>query len=157
MKLREITLRGFRGFNEERSIPLHDRLTLISAPNSHGKTSISEGFEWLLYGYTSKVALADSKDEYKGSYRNVHLLEPESPSVKVVVQEGSSTTELLAIMSGTGAVLRVDGKVVASWPFSKDLRRPQNHLSSSMPSRICCSRRPLTDSIDLRNYLDSTN
>jgi hypothetical protein len=121
MRLKEISLRGFRGFNAERSILLGDRLTLIFAPNSHGKTSISEGFEWLLYGYTSKVQFADSKDEYKGSYRNIHLLQPESPSVKVVVQDGSSTMELLALFSGSDAVLRVNGAVVASWPFAAQL------------------------------------
>ncbi len=121
MRLKEITLRGFRGFNVECTIPLHDRITLISAPNSHGKTSISEGFEWLLYGYTSKVQFADSKDEYKGSYRNIHLLAPESPSVKVVVQDGSVTTELLAILSGSDALLRIDGAVVPAWPFAAQL------------------------------------
>jgi hypothetical protein len=123
MKLKEVTLRGFRGFNEERSIPIHDRLTLISAPNSHGKTSISEGFEWLIYGFTSKVELADSKDEYRGSYRNIHLLEPEAPTVRVVIQEGTSTSELQATLSGSGAVLRVDKAVVASWPFSAQLEK----------------------------------
>jgi hypothetical protein len=123
MKLKEITLRGFRGFNEGRSLPIHERITLISASNSHGKTSISEGFEWLLYGFTSKVSLADSKDEYKGSYRNIHLLQPEAPTVKVVVQEGASTSELQATLSGSDAVLRVDGKVVPSWPFSVHLEK----------------------------------
>ena len=123
MKPKEITLRGFRGFNEARTIPIHDRLTLISAPNSHGKTSISEGFEWLLYGVTSKVALADSKDEYRDSYRNIHLLQPEAPTVKVVVQDGESAIELQATLSGSGAVLRVNGKIVPSWPFSVDLAK----------------------------------
>ena len=123
MKLKNITLRGFRGFNGERSILIHDRLTLISAPNSHGKTSISEGFEWLLYGFTSKVATAESKDEYKDSYRNIHFLQPESPSVKVVVQDGSTETELLAILSGSDAVLRVDGQVVSAWPFADALEK----------------------------------
>src|ERR1039457_6755194 len=110
MKLKAITLIGFRGFNEERSIAMHDRLTLISAPNSHGKTSISEGFEWLLYGFTSKVALADSKDEYRGSYRNIHFLEPQAPTVRVVVQEGSATTELQATLSSAADVFTCNGK-----------------------------------------------
>ena len=123
MKLREITLRGFRGFNEAGTIPIDGRLTLISAPNSHGKTSISEGFEWLLYGVTSKVALADSKDEYRGSYRNIHLLEPEAPTVRVVLQDGASTVELQSTLSGSDAVLRVNGNVVPSWPFSEDLAK----------------------------------
>src|SRR5579871_1901416 len=123
MKLKEIIVRGFRGFNEARAIPIHKQITLISAPNSHGKTSISEGFEWLLYGSTSKVALAESKDEYKGSYRNIHLLQPEAPTVKIVIQEGSVTSELQASLSGLDTVRRVDGKIVSAWPFAKHLEK----------------------------------
>src|SRR5882757_6578578 len=74
MKIKHLKIHGFRGFREEREFLFDDRLTLISAPNSHGKTSISEALEWLIYGATSKVERADSKDEYKGSYRNVRTL-----------------------------------------------------------------------------------
>jgi len=74
MKIKNISIQGFRGFNEERTIDFHDLFTLIYAPNSYGKTSISEAFEWLLYGLTSKVEKADSKEEYRGSYRNCHFL-----------------------------------------------------------------------------------
>ena len=121
MKLKDITIRGFRGFNGARSIPMHERLTLISAPNSHGKTSISESFEWLLYGCTSKVAFADSKDEYRGSYRNIHLMEPEAPVVTVRVKQGAVETELQATLSGSEAVLRVNGSIVSAWPFAAQL------------------------------------
>jgi DNA repair exonuclease SbcCD ATPase subunit len=68
MKLKQLTASGFRGFNSTRSIEFNDTLTLISAPNSHGKTSIIEALEFLLYGQTSKVESADSKDEYKDSW-----------------------------------------------------------------------------------------
>ena len=83
MKLSRLRIAGFRGFNEERVIEFHDKLTLISAPNSHGKTSISEALEFLIFGQTSKVSQADSKDEYKDSYRNRHY-----PSEKPTVIEG---------------------------------------------------------------------
>jgi len=112
-----------RGFNESRTIPIHECLTLISAPNSHGKTSICEGFEWLLYGITSKVATADSKDGYRNSYRNIHLLEPEAPTVTAVLQDSAGSSELQATLSGSDAVLRVNGKIVASWPFAGELSR----------------------------------
>jgi len=123
MKLKEITLQGFRGFNEARTIPINDRLTLVSAPNSHGKTSVSEGFEWLLYGTTSKVETADSKDEYRGAYRNIHLREPAAPTVSVVLEDAAKSFELQATLSGSDAVLRVNGKVVPEWPFAAELGR----------------------------------
>jgi len=83
MKIRSLTIQGFRGFNERCDpIDFHERLTLISGPNSYGKTSISEALEWLLYGVTSKVEGADAKIEYKGSYRNCHFPETETPFVE---------------------------------------------------------------------------
>ena len=62
MRLRQLSVAGFRGFNSVRTIEFSDTLTLVSAPNSHGKTSITEALEFLLYGQTSKVESADSKD-----------------------------------------------------------------------------------------------
>lgn len=52
MKIKNLTIQGFRGFNKEQTIEFHKNLTLIYAPNSYGKTSISEAFEWLLYEIT---------------------------------------------------------------------------------------------------------
>jgi recombinational DNA repair ATPase RecF len=73
MKLDTLTIAGFRGFNSEREIRMHPRLTLISAPNSYGKTSVAEALEFLLFGVTSKVQNAHSVEEYKDSYRNRHF------------------------------------------------------------------------------------
>ena len=84
MKIKSITIQGFRGFNNKQTLDLHDQLTLLYAPNSYGKTSISEALEWLLYGITSKVEKALSTEEYKGSYRNLHLIDSEPSFVDVV-------------------------------------------------------------------------
>jgi len=70
MRLERLAVAGFRGFNEDTVMHFHEKLTLIAAANSHGKTSISEALEFLLFGATSKVEHADSKEEYKDSYRN---------------------------------------------------------------------------------------
>lgn len=83
MKIKALTVQGFRGFNSLRSIDFNDRLTLIYAPNSYGKTSISESFEWLIYGSTSKVEKALSKTEFKGSYRNLHFPSDKTAFVQV--------------------------------------------------------------------------
>src|SRR4030042_2499158 len=113
VKIKSISIQGFRGFNEEQTINVHDRLTLIYAPNSYGKTSISESFEWLLYGITSKVEKADSKEEYRGSYRNCHLPEPLTPFVRAIFMDGTSAIELRGEL-GEGATIKrfVDGREV---------------------------------------------
>src|SRR3989338_7639433 len=73
MNLKRLKIAGFRGFNSGGSIDFNSKLSVISAPNSHGKTSISEALEFLIYGATSKVEKADSKEEYRNSYRNRHF------------------------------------------------------------------------------------
>ncbi len=122
MKLKEITVLGFRGFNVRQSIAVHPRLTLISAPNSHGKTSISEACEWLLYGTTSKLEAAPSKDEYKGSYRNCHLPETTNPFVELVIDGGGTEHKLRAELKDDGIARFFDGKPVARWPFEDELK-----------------------------------
>ncbi|MCX6233480.1 MAG: AAA family ATPase [Bacteroidetes bacterium] len=122
MKIKSISIQGFRGFNEEKTINFHNRLTLIYAPNSYGKTSISEAFEWLLYGITSKVEKADSKDEYRGSYRNCHLTESLTPFVRAICVDGSSEIEFRGELVEGDAIKRfVDGREVEEWPFAHEL------------------------------------
>lgn len=121
MKIKEIRIQGFRGFNSARSFDVHSQLTLFAAPNSHGKTSISEACEWLLYGQTSKVALAESKEEYKDSYRNIHFPQPESANVSMVLETASGPVTLLGLLSGKDLVRKVDGNVVREWTFAREL------------------------------------
>jgi predicted ATP-dependent endonuclease of OLD family len=45
VKLEQLTIQGFRVFNEPRTILFNDRLTLISAPNSYGKNTGSDVME----------------------------------------------------------------------------------------------------------------
>ncbi len=122
MKIKRIRISGFRGFNEPREIDFDERLTLISAPNSYGKTSISEAFEWLIYGTTSKVQGAESKDEYKGSLRNVHLPAAEKSRVALLITHADDSNECAAELAGEVCQKFWDGKPVSEWPFSDDLR-----------------------------------
>jgi DNA repair exonuclease SbcCD ATPase subunit len=123
MKIKNITIQGFRGFNKVCKIDFHDRFTLIYAPNSYGKTSISEAFEWLLYGVTSKVEKADSKEEYKGSYRNCHLPESLNPFVKVTfVDDNKNETKFHGDLAEDEAIQRfVNEQEVESWPLAQDI------------------------------------
>ncbi|MDP2720019.1 MAG: ATP-binding protein, partial [Dehalococcoidia bacterium] len=110
MKINSLSIRGFRGFNQEQTIEFNPTLTIIYAPNSYGKTSITESVEWLLYGRTSKVDRGESKDEYKGSYRNCHLDSSMSAWVKARFSSQAKQIEFEAELVGEDGFNRcVDG------------------------------------------------
>jgi energy-coupling factor transporter ATP-binding protein EcfA2 len=122
MKLRRVTVAGFRGFNEPRTMDFDETLTLISAPNSHGKTSITEALEFLFYGQTSKVEDADSKDEYKGSYRNRHFPTTDVAYVEAECVDPSGNTSTFRTELRDDEIARfVDGSPVHNWPFATQL------------------------------------
>lgn len=121
MKIRSVTICGIRGFNEERTLDFDDRLTLIAAPNSYGKTSISEAFELLLYGVTSKLESATfSKEEYKGSYRNRHLTQLSPAFVEAAFLDAGSEIRLRVQIAADDSFRKfVNGTQVLEWPFAQ--------------------------------------
>jgi AAA domain len=122
MRLEQLVVAGFRGFNSRRTIDFHDQLTLISAPNSHGKTSITEALEFLLYGQTSKVESADSKDEYKDSYENRHYSSDEPAFVEAHCADGQQNKVVLRVeLDAKGFRRFVDGHPVSEWPFVQEI------------------------------------
>ena len=119
MRLKQVTIAGFRGFNAPCTIVFDERLTLLSAANSYGKTSITEALEFLLYGRTSKVDAAISKEEYKGSYLNRHYPAGTAAYVEAVcTRPGVSDTTLRVETDGDTVWRFVDGQAVAAWPFT---------------------------------------
>lgn len=121
MKISSITIQGFRGFNKVETIDFHEQITLIYAPNSYGKTSITEALEWLLYGKTSKIEHAISKDEYKGSYRNAHLQTGLTTFVEAATTNNSAPTVLRGELQKDDSIVRlIDGKKVDKWTFDKE-------------------------------------
>ena len=122
MRLRSLSVAGFRGFNSPRTIEFDHRLTVISAPNSYGKTSITEAFELLFYGQTSKVATADSKDEYKDSYRNRHYPPEDVPYIEALCVDAENAEITLRVEIHETEMRRfVDGSPVDDWPFEPQL------------------------------------
>jgi AAA domain len=124
MWIDQLSIRGFRGFNDQQTLAFHPRLTVIYAPNSYGKTSISEAIEWLLYGTTSKLDHADYKEEYRGSLRNLHLLETLLPEVEVVFHEGETKIVYHSELANEESIHRmVDGKPTEFWPLQTEIDR----------------------------------
>lgn len=126
MRLRHLSVAGFRGFNSQRDIDFDGRLTLISAPNSHGKTSIAEALEFLLYGETSKVSGAKAREEFKNSYRNCHYFGSEPAFIRATFLDDQGAEIALAVEIGEGERQSrfVNGQSVAAWPFAAALAKP---------------------------------
>jgi energy-coupling factor transporter ATP-binding protein EcfA2 len=86
MRLKELTVAGFRGFRLQRTIPLDADIVIIHGPNGSGKSSIVEAVEWLLFGDISRHKRANSPIEYTGEYlRNVHCSRNDSTFVEARV------------------------------------------------------------------------
>ena len=121
MRVEELSFRGFQGFNDESVLDVHDKLTVVFAPNSFGKTSICEGLEWLLYGSTSRIRQADFKTEYSGSYRNVHVPGDVDTWVRARFAHAGSRIEFLGILTEGDQIRRlVDGAETDTWPICGD-------------------------------------
>ena len=121
MILRRLRVAGFRGFNSEREILFSERITVVGAPNSYGKTSISEAMEFLLYGSTSKVDHGDySKEEYRGCYRNVHFPPETAAWIEATFGlAGDRETVLKVELDVDGAIRRFEDRhLVERWSFA---------------------------------------
>ncbi len=74
-RLRSLTVKGFRAYGAaEQTLNLPGDIAAVWGPNSKGKTSLAEAFEFLLTGSLSRRELmASSQDEFADALRNVHI------------------------------------------------------------------------------------
>jgi len=75
VRIRSLAVQGFRAFGAaEQTLNLPADLAAIWGPNSKGKTSLAEAFEFLLTGRIARRELmASTQDEFADSLRNAHL------------------------------------------------------------------------------------
>ena len=74
-KINKIEIQGFRAFGRKgQTLSFGSSLAAIWAPNSQGKTSLAEAFEFLLTGQiVRRLLVASTQDEFAGALRNAHL------------------------------------------------------------------------------------
>lgn len=75
MRISRLTIQGFRSFGKnEQRLDLDARLAIVWGPNSEGKTSLAEAFEFLLTGdIARRKLLASAVDEFSNALCNAHL------------------------------------------------------------------------------------
>lgn len=120
MKIKRVKIAGFRGFNKKQELLFDDKLTIIYGPNSYGKTSISEALEWLLFGITSKVEVsASGKNEFKGTYRNIHYPSDSTPFVESLIeQDNGESVSIRGELGDDDSITRfINDEIVDKWPW----------------------------------------
>jgi hypothetical protein len=122
-RIRSLEVKGFRAYGvPSQTLNLPADITAVWGPNSKGKTSLAEAFEFLLTGRISRRELmASSQDEFADALRNAHI--PESADVyvaaKIIASDGSArdikrilTTDY-AKRQDCESRLEIDGKKAA--------------------------------------------
>jgi chromosome segregation protein len=93
MKLRRLTLQGFKSFADRTELRFHDGITAIVGPNGCGKSNISDAIRWVL-GEQRASAIRGSKMEeaiFSGTTQRRPLARAE------VALEFDNTEQLLAV------------------------------------------------------------
>lgn len=74
-RLKSLSVKGFRSYGAaEQTLNLPSDLAVVWGPNSKGKTSLAEAFEFLLTGRIARRELmASTQDEFADALRNAHL------------------------------------------------------------------------------------
>ena len=93
-RLRSLSVKGFRAYGSaEQILNLPTDIAVVWGPNSKGKTSLAEAFEFLLTGHTSRRELmASSQDEFAEALRNAHLSVGEEVYVgaRIIAADGTA-------------------------------------------------------------------
>lgn len=92
-RLKSLSVKGFRAYGAaEQTLKLPADITAVWGPNSKGKTSLAEAFEFLLTGRIARRELmASSQDEFADALRNAHLTAGEEVYVaaRIIATDGA--------------------------------------------------------------------
>ena len=74
-RINKIEIQGFRAFGKNaQALAFSSPIAAIWAPNSQGKTSLAEAFEFLLTGQiVRRQLMASTQDEFADALRNAHM------------------------------------------------------------------------------------
>lgn len=84
MKIKSLTICGFRGFSKETFFQFNDaKIILLYGPNGHGKTSVFDAIEWGLTGEIHRFHLATDERNRTRFIRNLHIDQNQETYVEI--------------------------------------------------------------------------
>ena len=92
-RIKRIEIQGFRAFGRERqTLAFGSRIAAVWAPNSQGKTSLAEAFEFLLTGQiVRRQLMASTRDEFADALRNAHMPDGTPTYVEAEITDADGT------------------------------------------------------------------
>lgn len=113
MRLERIVVQAFRGYPSRAEISLSGDVVLLVGENGTGKTSLTEAFEWALFGSIVRKERSKTRGEYQGSawIRSVHAPADVETFVEVTLVKGNARHVVRRALAGNGTELTVDGKL----------------------------------------------
>lgn len=117
MRLKKLTVRGFRGFCAEQSIELNSNVVLVYGLNGSGKSSFTEALEWLFFGEISRQRLSRCRSEYQHEeyLRNLFYAGKENAFVEVEGKIGATDRTIRKEFTPGGIKLFVDSVEVPNF------------------------------------------
>jgi recombinational DNA repair ATPase RecF len=75
LRINKVEIQGFRAFGRKgQTLAFGSAIAAVWAPNSQGKTSLAEAFEFLLTGeIVRRQLMASTQDEFADALRNAHM------------------------------------------------------------------------------------
>ena len=115
MRLKEITIKGFRGFNLCQPVLLDNNVVLIYGLNGSGKSSVVEAIEWLFFNEISRKTRSSCPSEYRTEYlKNLHYTDSENPFVEAkIILKGEELAIKKELISTLHSQLYINGDKVA--------------------------------------------
>lgn len=113
MKLERITVQAFRGYPRRADMVFGGDIVLLYGDNGAGKTSLTEGLEWALFGTVVRKARSKTPGEFRGWawLRSAHAPDdlPTFSEVELVDSAGVHHVVRRELV-GAEAVLTIDGR-----------------------------------------------
>jgi RecF/RecN/SMC N terminal domain len=112
MRLERIIVQAFRGYPSRADVVLSGDVVLLSGENGTGKTSLTEAFEWVLFGSIVRKERSKTRGEYQGSswIRSVHAPSDLETYAEITLSNGAKQHVVRRELVGNATELTIDGE-----------------------------------------------
>jgi hypothetical protein len=112
MRLERIIVQAFRGYPSRADVVLSGDVVLLSGENGTGKTSLTEAFEWVLFGSIVRKERSKTRGEYQGSswIRSVHAPSDLETYAEISLSNGAKQHVVRRVLVGNATELTIDGE-----------------------------------------------